>query len=388
MQSLNSPDGNAAVKKTVWLLCAVAINALEFFIPRLPFFPWLKPGLANIVTVLWIVEFGAVDAVLYSLLRTWIVGFYFGFSFLTIALAMSGGLCATIAMGIFWHYLGKNNLLGTIGLGIIGALFHNMGQLFAVYWLMAANLHLFYQVPIMLIASVAFGGVVGACAPVAYKAFGNSGQPPFGTDRHIPAFSATAKDRVFSVVLLAGCFGIVFAGSYTALLASAVGASVIVQVQLKGSFKAFVKPITSFWALFIFIACIDLFFSYGTRMERLPWFTHEGVDLTLKQWLRLWTWLQGMYILTHFNFHAVMLSALSRIFRSHHETLFAGVLALEFFPAIAEESKAYVKKRFALLFSADKRAKTDKGKKRNVQDWINAWAEGLYGMVLSKIKDK
>src|SRR5271157_4784069 len=138
MQLQSNTAQSQLVKKTAWLLCAVAINALEFIVPRLPFFPWLKPGLANVITIIWI------------------VGFYFGFSFLTMSLALSGGVLATCAMALAWRLTGKNRLLGTVGLGIIGSLFHNVGQLCAVYYLMSANIHLLFKVPVMLAASILF----------------------------------------------------------------------------------------------------------------------------------------------------------------------------------------------------------------------------------------
>lgn len=319
MQSLDSKAQAQVVKKTAWLLCAVAINALEFFVPRLPFFPWLKPGLANIITILWIVEFGAIDAVLYALLRTWIVGFYFGFSFLTMSLAVSGGVLSAVVMGIAWQVLGKKRLIGTVGIGIIGALFHNAGQLIAVYGFMAANLHLFYQVPVMLAASVAFGGIVGALAPAAYGVLQKAVPLPrrSSAGAAAPRFSARPKDRLFSLVLLAGCMAIVCTDSVAALCLSAAGASLIVQIIRKGSMEAFVKPLSGFWVLFVFIACVNLFLSYGARVESVPFLTREGLHLTLLQWLRLWTWLQVSFILSHFNFHSVVLHSLGRVFRRH-----------------------------------------------------------------------
>ena len=388
MQSPGNTAQQQAIKKTVWLLCAVALNALEFFIPRLPFFPWLKPGLANIITILWIIEYGAVDAVLFSLLRTWIVGFYFGFSFLTIALAMSGGVLSTIAMGIFWNLLGKNKLLGTTGLGVIGAMFHNLGQLCAVYALMAANLHLFYQIPVMLAASVIFGGTVGLLAPLAYRVLGQQDRLLYQYKiPSAPALSAPAPDFFFSYLLLCACIAIVFSNSITVLCASAAGASIIAQIQLKGSLKAFLKPVSGFWVLFVFIACVNLFFSYGTRIENVPFVTSEGVDATVKQWLRLWTWLQVSSILSYFNFHAVMLQTLRRIFPGHQETIFAGVLALEYFPGIAEDSKAFVKRRIAGMFkrSENKVLNLELGSSVKA-DWITGWVTGLYRLVVLRME--
>jgi hypothetical protein len=44
-----------AAHKTVWILLAVAMSAAEFLFPRIPLFPWLKPGIANCVTLAWII---------------------------------------------------------------------------------------------------------------------------------------------------------------------------------------------------------------------------------------------------------------------------------------------------------------------------------------------
>jgi heptaprenyl diphosphate synthase len=386
MQLQSNGAQSMVVKKTTWLLAAVAINALEFFVPRLPFFPWLKPGLANVVTILWIVEFGGVDALVYSLLRTWIVGFYFGFSFITMSLALSGGVLATCAMALAWRLTGKNRLMGTIGLGIIGALFHNFGQLCAVYCLMSANLHLFYQVPVMLAASIVFGGIVGALAPIADRMFQSAPVLP-QPERLQPArFSATPADRFFSALLLAACTAIVFTDSLVALAGAAAGATLITQVVQRGSLSALVKPLRRFWVLFLFVACVNVFFSYGTRVEGLPFLTREGISLTVEQWLRLWTWLQVSAILFHFRFDAVMFDALSFVFGKHHETLFAGVLALEYFPWIAEDSKTYVRNKFGLFF-VRKKTNVD-GQSKSGLKGVERWAEGLYSLVMRRMQEK
>jgi heptaprenyl diphosphate synthase len=394
MASLSSynNDNDMVSTKTVWLLFAVAINALEFFIPRIPFFPWLKPGFANIITILWIIQYGAIDALLYSLLRIWIVGFFFGFSFLTLSLSMCGGVLSTIAMSVLWASLGKRKILGIVGVAVCGALFHNLGQLLAVYGLMAANMHLFFQLPVMFAASVIFGGAVGLLTPL----FGNvlmgcsAALPSALKNPYRPLYFASRSEYWFSLFLFAGCCAIVFADSWTVLCASACGATLIVQVWRKGSFSALFAPLTSFWVLFVFIACINLLFSFGTVVESFPLVTHEGLDLTARQWLRLWTWLQVSFILSFFNFHAVMFSILQRVFPRHQSTLFAGVLSLEYFPAIASDSRAYANKAIALFFQhpiKSLKSLFDKRKKKGVSETVRNSAEILYGIVLRRMKD-
>ena len=146
MQLSNSTGRETqSARKAVWLLLGVALNTLELFIPRIPLLPWLKPGLANGITILWIIKFGMTDALLYTLIRVWISSFYFGFSLITMGLALSGGLISTAAMGIAWKTLGRKRALGTIGLGITGAIMHNAGQLAAVYFLLTRNNAVLYQ---------------------------------------------------------------------------------------------------------------------------------------------------------------------------------------------------------------------------------------------------
>src|SRR5512133_1070105 len=96
----NSIEMRETVEKTLWILIALSLSAIEMLLPRIPFLPWLKPGLANCITLLWIIRYGTIDAVLFSFLRTWIISFYFGFSFITFMLSTGGGIIATLTMGV------------------------------------------------------------------------------------------------------------------------------------------------------------------------------------------------------------------------------------------------------------------------------------------------
>jgi hypothetical protein len=211
-----------------------------------------------------------------------------------------------------------------------------------------------------------------------------SAQPPpelaaFGA---VQRFVASRRDIFFSLLVLAACIGLMFTNSLFALCASACGASVTAAVARKGSVSALLRPITGFWALFVFIALVNIFFSYGTRVDGIPFVTHEGARLTTDQWLRLWTWLQASVILARFNFHAVMLQTLRRIFRRHHETLLAGVLALEYFPAVAESSRLLVRNAFASVWHRKK--SVDPGDPG--LPVTRRWAEAFYNLVLAHMQ--
>jgi hypothetical protein len=245
----------------------------------------------------------------------------------------------------------------------------------------------------MFVASVIFGGIVGILAPLCRETLVSCGQTMPVAKRHGPIrFSATLSDYVFSLLLLSGCFAIVFSDSLFALCASAFGATLIVQIQRRGSLKALFTPLSSFWVLFAFIACINLFFSYGTALERFPLFTHEGVELTVRQWLRLWTWLEVSFILSFFNFHAVILTVLQKLFPHHRSTLFAGVLGLEYFPAIASDGRALVKNAIASFFFHPLKnvesigARQSQGQKTGLSGIITRWTNTLYEIVIRRME--
>jgi heptaprenyl diphosphate synthase len=322
--------------KTSLILLAVAINAIEFFIPRIPFFPWLKPGLANCVTILWIVEYGVVDALVFSLLRIWIAGFYFGFSFYAISLSLSGGMCSTLVMGLVWTTLGKRGWMGTVGVGIAGALAHNLTQIMVIYFLLAKNGHLFYQIPIMLVAAIVFGSLTGIIAPMLRTILGeankdiSAGKVPGAVERaHVRLRDSMAAIILFTI----GCI-VALINDLHVLVFLAVGSAIFAQFVYRGSLRLILSPVTRFWPMFLFIGLIHGLLSYGTRIEGVPVVTYEGVRLTCAQWLKLWTWIELSFSLTHFNFHRIVLNMVQRLFPWNRTTLFAGVLALEYFPAI------------------------------------------------------
>ena len=339
------------IVKTSMLLLAIALNALEFFIPRIPLFPWLKPGLANIITVIWIIRYGFVESLLYALLRVWIVSFYFGFSFVTFALAFSGAVLAICAMSFCWRILGRHRVLGAVGVAVIGAFFHNMGQLGAVYVLMAQNSRLFYQAPFMIIASVIFGSVVGVLVPHLLSRVMQE-----KSDQTIPSVRLPRVEKIralhlgISVAFLLLCMALVFVSDRLVLAGTALFVTLFVQGLKRGSLQALVFPITRFWMLFLFIGVFHAIFSYGTKYPGIPFVTREGLENATVQWLRLWAWLETSFVFLHFKFHAVLLKGLQKIFPGNRSTLYAGLLAAEYFPAVVDYVRSKAGRLVKILF--------------------------------------
>jgi len=337
----NNSEMHETVEKTLWILIALSLSAIEMLLPRIPFLPWLKPGLANCVTLLWIMRYGTIDAVLFSFLRTWIISFYFGFSFITFMLSTGGGVVATLTMGICLKLSQNNKVFGTIGISMLGAVTHNFTQILLIYITMAQNSFIFYQLPFMCGASLVFGLVIGLLAPSLLSIIDirdnllsiESGSP--SKKSIVPQKKASVAGIAFFIL----CFCIILIKSSVILAIAAVVISICVQLICGISLRAFLYPL-KFWLFFLFISIIYLFFSYGRKINGIPFITIEGLTETGNQFLRLWFWLQTSQLLTHFKFHSFFFTLLSRAFPKSASIFNASLLALEFFPDVLNFSRS------------------------------------------------
>lgn len=337
---MHSPDSSSGTvtEKTVLLLCAAGIGALEYFAPRIPLFPWLKPGLANAVTIVWLLRYGYVDTVMFLFLRVWIVGFFFGFSFFTSVLGLSGGLAAATVMATMWRLLGQKGVVGLMGMSVTGAVLHNLTQLGVVYLLMDTNPVLFRQIPIMVPVAAVTGSIVAILAKLFYDSIDAvSVQPNLRSRAEMQ--SAGMLNTMVCIALLIGCMALAPVRDFRLLGGAALAISIAVQFVEKGSLRAFFFPVTRFWMMFVFIGAFHLFFTMGTRIPHLPFATIEGLNGATAQWLKLWTWLQATFIFRRFGFHLVAFRALHRLFKNKESTLMAGLLALEHFPTVVETAR-------------------------------------------------
>ena len=339
------------VIKSGLLLFAIALNTIELFIPRIPFFPWLKPGLANIITIVWIIRYSFIDSLLFITLRVWILSFYFGFSFITFTLGYSGAICACCAMTICWNIFGKKKILGTIGIAIIGAAFHNAGQLLAVYFLMAKNTHLFYQTPLMLFASVLFGGIVGFLVPVLINIITEISYKKYDYKIKIPESNTIIIPHIFiSILLLFLCISLIFISNTSFLFITAVSITLYVQYLVKGSISTLLLPLRRFWLMFIFIGILHSFFTYGIRVYPFFPVTYEGIHKTLILWIKVWTWIQTSTVFIYYKFHIFLFRGLQKLFSQYRSTLLAGLLAAEYFPAVIDLIRSDSKKILQMFF--------------------------------------
>lgn len=139
---------------------ALVLNIIERMIP-VPFItPGAKLGLANIITVVAIYMLTFKDAfaiiIIRVLMASVLVGNMTGFFY-----SLSGGILSLFAMYITYK-LGRN-VISIIGVSIIGAVFHNIGQVI-IASIVIQNIKIAAYLPILLVAGIGTGIFVGITA--------------------------------------------------------------------------------------------------------------------------------------------------------------------------------------------------------------------------------
>ena len=146
---------------------ALALHGFEAMLPS-PI-PWLRVGLANIITLTALLVFDFRTAMMITLIRV-ILGSLFTGTFLgpSFILSLGGGVCGTCSMGVMLMLSRK--LFGPVGLSVIGALFHNAAQLFLAYWLFIQRIEaVLFVSPVIILIGTLTGFMNGIVADILIK---------------------------------------------------------------------------------------------------------------------------------------------------------------------------------------------------------------------------
>jgi heptaprenyl diphosphate synthase len=148
--------------RIAWLTAlAITIHIAESALPS-PL-PGIKPGLANVITIVALSMFGWRTAVWVSLLRVLAGSLLIG-SFLTptFILSLSGALASLCALGLAVRLGGCG--FGAVGYSLLAAQAHMAGQFAAAYWLFIPHAALLNLLPLLMTAALVFGLVSGTIA--------------------------------------------------------------------------------------------------------------------------------------------------------------------------------------------------------------------------------
>ena len=139
------------------------LSYIEFLIP-ISYGYGLKLGLANvaIVTVLYVFSFK--DAMLVNIIRILISGFLFG-NGVSIIFSLSGGIISLFVM----YFTKRLRILSLLTVSILGAVFHNIGQIIAAFFLTKVY-GLIYYLPVLIVGGIVTGAVIGVISRIIIKA--------------------------------------------------------------------------------------------------------------------------------------------------------------------------------------------------------------------------
>lgn len=140
---------------------AIGLGVLEAAIPS-PL-PGVKPGLANIVTLIVLARYGWRMAAWVSLLRVLAGGLLLG-SFLTpgFFLSLTGALFSLAVLALAMHL--PQRYFGPVTHSILAAFAHIAGQMTVVYLWLIPHSGIAYLIPIFAAAALVFGTVNGLIA--------------------------------------------------------------------------------------------------------------------------------------------------------------------------------------------------------------------------------
>ena len=158
-------DIQRPVRAGLFLALGLSLHLLETMIlplgAILPL-PGVRLGLANLVSLVVLGIEGVALAWWVLLGRVFLAGLISGtFMSLPFFMSLAGGIASLAIMTFFKRWF--PTLFSWIGLSIIGAFFHNLGQLFVLY-LSIPTVGIFAYLPWMIILSVPSGIVTGSFA--------------------------------------------------------------------------------------------------------------------------------------------------------------------------------------------------------------------------------
>lgn len=160
-----------SVKKitTLALLTTIALTIfmIEAAIPTLVPIPGVKLGLANIVTLFVINQFGITDGALVLFARI-VLASIFGGQMVSFMYSLCGGfLCLIVMVLINRLLMGKFVFITSI----FGAIAHNLGQIFVAYVILSMS-GIFAYLPYLMISGIVTGLFTGLVCHFLIKALG------------------------------------------------------------------------------------------------------------------------------------------------------------------------------------------------------------------------
>ena len=133
---------------------AFTFSYLESLIPLNLGIPGVKLGLANLVVVVALYTMKPGEAFFIAVIRIILASLTFGNAY-SLAYSLCGGVLSFAVM-----LFAKKTKLSTIGVSMLGGIFHNVGQIIVAAIVMR-TVQIVYYLPVLLIAGMVTGLLLG-----------------------------------------------------------------------------------------------------------------------------------------------------------------------------------------------------------------------------------
>lgn len=265
------------------LAFGITANLVEMALPRIPIFPWIRLGLAQIFTLAVIILYSPAEGIRFSVLRTVVAGFLSGMPLTSFLFSGLAGIFAAAVMGLLWWSFGRRGILGVVGISVAGAVCHNLAQIAVAYSMFVKSAAFLWQVPWALLFSLVSGCIVGLLTVPVVQAFSQAGPIDIKGGAQIPVEPSTRRKALF-VSLIASFVAVFFADHWSGF---AVLFSLLIPllVSLRVIRKDVQTAVLRFWGLFFWIAATQLLFTPGRYL--VPPITYEGLNQAVLLSLRL-----------------------------------------------------------------------------------------------------
>lgn len=140
----------------VLVASAAALQIVESPLPR--FLPWLKPGLANALTLYALLRISLSAGLTVAILRTGIAAIFLG-SFLSPVhlISFAGAVSAAFVMAIIVRVAQRT---GLATISVVGAIVSNLAQLAVVQYMFAGSLSLWWHLALTIWVGIPSGLIV------------------------------------------------------------------------------------------------------------------------------------------------------------------------------------------------------------------------------------
>ena len=147
------------VSLALFTALALILSLVEGTLPPLAPIPGIKLGLANIITLILLLNYTPADTFFVLLARILLSAMFAGQA-MSLLYSLTGGLFCFVSMWVVNKLLKQHYIFLT---SIIGSCFHNIGQI-VIASLLTESLSVIAYLPILLVSGILTGLFTGLCA--------------------------------------------------------------------------------------------------------------------------------------------------------------------------------------------------------------------------------